>query len=75
MVPPVFIGSVPSGMELAVIALFLIPIVAIAAVAYGTVWVVRAVSDRGRSDLEARVEHLEEEVAALREDRRNREEP
>ncbi|AAG18920.1 MULTISPECIES: hypothetical protein [Halobacterium] len=72
MVPPVFIGGVPSGMELAVMAFLLI---LIAAVAYGTVWVVRAVSDRGGSDLEARVEHLEGEVAALREDRRNREEP
>lgn len=50
-------------------------LILIAAVAYGTVWVVRAVSDRGGSDLEARVEHLEGEVAALREDRRNREEP
>jgi len=64
---PAFVGGMPGGMELAIVVLNL---VLLAAIVYAAVGVVRSLS--GRSDLENRVENLEGQVAALREELRER---
>lgn len=69
---PAFVGGVPGGVEIAVIVLNLL---LLAGIVYAVVSVVRSLSNRGDSDLEARVENLEGQVAALREELRERDEP
>lgn len=69
MTLPAFVGGMPGGMEIAIIVVNLI---LLAALVYAIVSAVRALS--GRSDLERRVENLEGQVAALREELREREE-
>jgi len=67
---PAFAGGWPGGMEIAIIVLNL---VLLAAIVYAVVSVVRSLVDRTDSDLERRVENLEGQVAALREELRDRE--
>lgn len=71
MTLPAFVGGTPGGMEIAIIVLNLI---LLAAIVYAIVSVVRSLSNRTGSDLEARVENLEGQVAALREELRERDE-
>lgn len=68
---PAFVGGLPGGIELAVLVL---NFVVFSAIVYVLFAVIRAISGSSRSDLEARVTNLEGQVAALRDELRDREE-
>jgi membrane protein implicated in regulation of membrane protease activity len=73
---PAFVGGLPGGMELAVLFLILVSfgVVAVVVVAIGRAafGATDGAGDQRVSDLEDRVANLEGQVAALREDRRER---